>query len=456
MLDQVLTAVQQQYGPRYDVHIYIMDSLIDRGPTNVFNENITDPYGQLQHCILFWAYLTDKRFDEEDSTMFGMFKNGQLIWTAPFPLPGFLMDLFTSRDINLDGRVDLVTSWSHANSNIDNIRYIWILSWDGNSGTFINDYDPGRRYSNLVTIGNIELIDPDGDDIWDLRVNWYDKWLDEVKIIPLFPILTLPYVTYGWNNMAYGLWTTVRQVAGDEFLPANLLTVTTWCHVSEEEEQYNYTYTWSNSTTSKQMIRSIYLANINTNATSRGPQGWERQMTWLVMGQEWYAFDQRKQYMIKSGKSDNSFGLISTGLPAVVKYFVQGYRPEPMDEDPIKITEDRIINDLINNSVSGFTIGPKDPLLPFNDIDFLDTLNSYTNQSRSLGWIQNQETADKYSSLFTNVKSSLQEGYVAQARASLDTVLQQVVLDSATSLTSEAYALIRFNTEYLKNHLHEK
>jgi hypothetical protein len=103
--------------------------------------------------------------------------------------------------------------------------------------------------------------------------------------------------------------------------------------------------------------------------------------------------------------------------------------------------------------VVGRTVGPVLPPDPFDPVRFLDTLLSYTTQCKMLGWISEQTTADKYLGHFNSVKVSLQESNVTAARNTLKLVLEDVNVDSSSTLTSEAYALLRYNTEYLLDHL---
>jgi hypothetical protein len=114
---------------------------------------------------------------------------------------------------------------------------------------------------------------------------------------------------------------------------------------------------------------------------------------------------------------------------------------------------DQFVADLLNNSFVGFTIGPVKLPTPFVPIDFLDTLSTFTTQSRSLGWITSQTVADKYLAYFSTAKTQLQQHNTAGARTTLQSVLHDVNVDSSSTLTSEAYALLRYNTEYLLSQL---
>jgi hypothetical protein len=138
----------------------------------------------------------------------------------------------------------------------------------------------------------------------------------------------------------------------------------------------------------------------------------------------------------------------STGLPSVAQYYVQGLTAGT----PV-VSDEEKRNDILNNSVVGYTLGVLGtaplPVTP----EFLDTLTSFTTQSRSLGWITSQATAEKYLSYFTDAKTKLEQSDTAAARASLQLVLRDVEIDSSSALTTEAYALLRYNTEYLLNQL---
>lgn len=147
----------------------------------------------------------------------------------------------------------------------------------------------------------------------------------------------------------------------------------------------------------------------------------------------------------------------SKGLPGI-----RSFVAEPQDITDLYPSPDQVTNrdslaqriDADRDAVKyrGFTIGPTAPPASFNSIAFLDTLISYTTQSRSLSWISSQSTADKYTSYFNSAKSYLQSN-IGFVRAVLQKVLSDVNIDSSSTMSSEAYALLRFNTEYLLSQL---
>lgn len=101
----------------------------------------------------------------------------------------------------------------------------------------------------------------------------------------------------------------------------------------------------------------------------------------------------------------------------------------------------------------GKSVGPIALSSPFDSLKFLDTLKSYSIQSLSLGWIGSQITVNKYNALFDSTKAQIQRGAGEFARISLDSVIANANRDSSSAITSEAYALLRYNSEYLKKHL---
>jgi hypothetical protein len=102
-------------------------------------------------------------------------------------------------------------------------------------------------------------------------------------------------------------------------------------------------------------------------------------------------------------------------------------------------------------------VSPKLPPTPFSALTFLDTITSYISESRTLGWIGNDPTANKYKQLIDTARFHLHANNRGVTKAKLDSVLVNVYPDSASgAITSEAYALLRFNTEYVLQKLREE
>ena len=104
---------------------------------------------------------------------------------------------------------------------------------------------------------------------------------------------------------------------------------------------------------------------------------------------------------------------------------------------------------ILTNSVKGYTIIPREKLGLAHPQYFLDTLQNYTSRSLELGWIKEETAADKYTEYFTSAKTELEQNIISAVHNTLNNVLRDVETDSGSVLTSEAYALLRYNTEYL-------
>jgi len=151
-------------------------------------------------------------------------------------------------------------------------------------------------------------------------------------------------------------------------------------------------------------------------------------------------------------------GVFSEGLPSIKRYWAEGWTP-PLREQTLDsllaagLPKSEIFPPWYQDAYQALTLAPQVPDSPFIALTFLDTLFSYTIQSRALGWITAQATADKYLTYFSSARAKLVQGDSVGARTPLQQLLRDVDIDSSSALTSEAYALLRYNTEYLLNQL---
>ncbi len=446
---QLAPLIHARFGSQTNFDYAVFDSMIGKNPVHYGFEDITDPYGTLRGCVMFSYFLSG------DSSGVGMFRNGQIVWSSQPTIKAngahWGEDIFATADINDDGEVDILqVGWELGKDNVD---FMWIFSWDGTTGRIVNDVDATGQSTLLTTNGStFELLDPNGDSVWDIRAYWspHNGW------VPDDEVSTLPFVTYGWNGSLYGLWPSVRQIPRTEFQPANRLSVTSQCGVVKTGVTFDFSYTIGNASTSKQRMSEFYLAGVSRNASSRGPEHWEMQSTTRVNGRKWIVFPNYRTSMLKPGQVNSEFGLSSSELPVIARYYARGLTILANSDDVDAITEETLTNDVLNNSYTSYTIGPKDPPTPFNGLTFLDTTKYYVTQSGALNWITSQSTASKYTRLLDTARAHLVANDRGVTKSRLDSVLINVHVDSASTLTSEAYALLRFNTEYLMKKLREE
>jgi len=102
-----------------------------------------------------------------------------------------------------------------------------------------------------------------------------------------------------------------------------------------------------------------------------------------------------------------------------------------------------------NDNVYRKTIGPKMPPRAFPPILFIDSLISYKHQSRALGWIDNDGIMNSMDQKLENAKKQLEKGNTNAAANIVQSFINEVEAQKDKHLSSEAYALLKYNAEYL-------
>ncbi len=149
----------------------------------------------------------------------------------------------------------------------------------------------------------------------------------------------------------------------------------------------------------------------------------------------------------------SGFIVLSLSLPVISKFYLTGYVPMPVF--PIGEEPERVINnDVFENSYNDFTIAPGNNKI-FEQAPFY-FLKNYIDSSFAFGWIKEESVLTKYNNYLTTAKNYLIEGDSTSARSELQLVINDCIADSSTVLTSEAFALLYFNTEYLISQLSER
>ncbi len=442
---QVKAQFNARFGNRYRMAVFVnVDSCLGR-PQGIFNNySIADPYGTLAHCIVFTGDGVPQDGDMPPGFI-GVYRGGQFVWFSDTLIQGYAISfngMVAATDLNNDGRVEIIVGTVGGGRN--ELEYLWIVSWDGQSGTIINDSEGDRSDGYVSKIASLrdlfEFNDLDGDGIREIIGEWYVS--DESE--------ETGQAIYSWNGQKYGKWSGGPQFPPSGYLPRNRLTATVKARVVKMPDAYRYQYVVENNPTSQQEVNEVLVAaRTDSIRNGVGPERWEFFLhPRPKVG--WFLQPFQKQF-IPPGGSDSRFSYESTGLPAPVSCYVRG-RNETLQETP-PYNEENWYADVVGNSYVTTSVSAVNSPSPFLPAGFLDTLRLYATQSRSLGWIKHQPTADKYLGYFNSAKAALQENNASAARSALIQVMRDVDLDSSSTLTSEAYALLRFNTEYLLSQL---
>jgi hypothetical protein len=221
---------------------------------------------------------------------------------------------------------------------------------------------------------------------------------------------------------------------------------------------YDYVYTIGLLPTSLQFLMSFSVEHKALIVSPQKPNATWRMFAWYPQVWKWSNSLINPSGLrpdttdIGPGESMAGFSFRSGGLPSIVKGYFSGNAVSlAFTGEPPSLMEELLapLRVFPNDQVIRSTVGPMTPATPFNSLIFLDTLASYTTGSRSLGWIKDQPTADKYLTYFSSARAKLVQGDSVGARTPVQQVLRDVDIDSSSTLTSEAYALLKYNTEYL-------
>jgi hypothetical protein len=247
---------------------------------------------------------------------------------------------------------------------------------------------------------------------------------------------------------------------------------------NKEDAKYIFGYTVANGVDALQHIWTFFVEIKSKSFNSMSPTDWHSSLirrdsiTAITWGSEDSLAD------IAAGKSLRGFKIVSTGLPGVVRFFAHGFLEPPEGE----IEYQSGSNDVLVNSVQGITLGPMDPPVFFVPISFLDTLISYKHQSVTLGWLKTKRDDDcdedeqpddgvvnNLDKRLEKARKELSKRDSTKARKELEKFVKKVEKLRKRSeeaeqknksdqvvMTSEAYALLKFNAEYLIDGLPEK
>jgi hypothetical protein len=462
--ENLFNEIQQKLRLKYDESvglnlIYQIDSTELYDGYYPLPYQLSDPYGTLAHTSIFTAI---KESESNCKGLIGIYKNGNILWDSDTIINcsddfgNFnIISIYSVSDINRDGFVDILLSSIYLGpTNYSAIQRLYAFSWDGNNGWLITDTDSEGKsiIQSLKSLGDFDLVDVNGDGIYEITADWYLNEEDR----------NYRTITHYWNGSKYIYDPSKPQPQPYDFLVQNNIDVSLKSTVQKIDSLYIYNYLLHNLPTSKQEIQSFYLKlNCDTIYNNIKPVNWffgaNGELHFFGCLEHPGLFYDSVNF-IKPNNFEN-FNIYSARLPSIIQSYIQAYNRTPPIEDTVKgvfISFDDLENNLISNSKKVFTVGPSLNLYLIGNIEIIDSLLSYIYHSYQLGWIANQTTTDKYDSLFNLAKTQLQQNNNNAARTTLQTVLQEVDIDSTNNLTSEAYALIKYNTEYLLSKLSEQ
>lgn len=173
-----------------------------------------------------------------------------------------------------------------------------------------------------------------------------------------------------------------------------------------------------------------------------------------ILGQVGWGSDDVKDRILPGGSLEG-FMIISRGIPGIREFVIEPKLVPPSEESGITPKQIQEVQDKV--SFKGRTVGPTAPPKDFVPIEFLNYLITLLHDSRKLGWVKVDGVHQSLLAKLTNAKRKMEAGENAVAKNMLNAFLNEVRAVSCPDftcpgnkpLTSEAYALLFFNGQFL-------
>jgi hypothetical protein len=230
---------------------------------------------------------------------------------------------------------------------------------------------------------------------------------------------------------------------------------------------YTYSFEVTNLTGAVQSLDNISIQHSTDvfSATSPAPQN-----DWYsteYQGKGAWSWSKVGGVGIAAGQTARGLSFQSKGVPAIVDAWFNGKRrskfhfPSPdNDTEEVQVSFNRVYNNLkaqypnkFVNAVHQQTIGPVNPPANFDASVTIQSLISFTNQSRAVGWIDDNGILTSLLAKLNSAKTKLASGDNKTAKNEIGAFLSDVQAQNGKHLTSEAYALLYFNGKFLVDHL---
>lgn len=177
------------------------------------------------------------------------------------------------------------------------------------------------------------------------------------------------------------------------------------------------------------------------------------------------------QYLIHPGETKEGFELTSYGLPGIRAARIspsvdidplieEGFKEAYKTTSPEEMTDDQAfeISKKAMDSVAlhQATLGPTAPPKKFVSLDFISYLIGLRTQAQTQGWVTNSAANITLDKKLNAIKNDLGAKNKAAALTHLTEFINEVENQKAAGLSSEGYALLKYNALYLQDNLLKK
>jgi hypothetical protein len=262
------------------------------------------------------------------------------------------------------------------------------------------------------------------------------------------------WFVYQWERPAEGTITAIDDP------PNNIAPIITGA-VEYDNEAQNYVYRFQvTNQQGKQVLHELIMLDIypvqNATAPSAawhmGLYKYDRPDTWswAKVGGELHG--------IPAGESATGFSFLSKGVPAIKKVYFFGKRRQwffmPGDHDTQEAEDSyaRVREQMKAEYSDKFqevvlrTVAPGPIPAELKPVDFLDSIIDMKHEAFSLGWITNKGIERSLDAKLDAARKKLSAGDYGTARNILD-------CPKGKHLLPEAYALLKYNAQYLADNL---
>jgi FIMAH domain len=156
------------------------------------------------------------------------------------------------------------------------------------------------------------------------------------------------------------------------------------------------------------------------------------------------------------GGSTSGYQIASPGLPAIRQLTVEADYDvnalaiiPPTDPGDLPRYNKDLAAAVKNFRTTAFAVAPTAPPVNFQPIQFLQTIEDYKEHALKQGWITSPGVANSLDVKLNAALAALQEQDTITAKKILNALLNEVEAQDGKHLTSEAVALLQFNTQYL-------
>ncbi len=216
---------------------------------------------------------------------------------------------------------------------------------------------------------------------------------------------------------------------------------------TSDRNVFVYDYTISNSSLSKQplAIWGVEYSSRTIVTITGTPSGWIQNET--IGGQPLSGWAALGNARLAPGLLQSGFQSRAQGLPGIVRALAVGFiRSASL---PIGDEEGAPGSSIFENSINTKTIGPV-PIPSEKDVlALLGLLMDQTHEAINLGWVKNAGTANSIQAKLDAAQKALAGNQSNTAGNILNALINEVDAQSDKQLSSEAVALLKYNTEYL-------